>query len=70
MSRPQIIQRVVDNLAPTSSAKVNVIAFGRRVRHLPARTRNNIDWKIYSARMTAWRIKNVDIPYWKKTHLK
>lgn len=39
-----------------------------RIRYLPQSTVWKVRHRTDRIRLVAWRMKNVDLPYWKKTH--
>lgn len=47
---------------------VHLQALFWRVRYLPQSSVWKARRRVDGIRMTAWRIKNIEIPYWKKMH--
>ena len=47
---------------------VHVQALFWKVRYLPQSSVWKVRHRVDDIRMTAWRIKNVEVLYWKKTH--
>lgn len=48
---------------------VHVQALYWRIRYLPQSSVWKVRHRLDHVRLAAWRIKHVEIPYWKKTHL-